>query len=106
LLLPTGWEREVEEMRSAKHAIVSRGPFPQHNLPDAVEILLDDGSDSPYSIDLAIEQCNPLPTDEDAGKEWVFAVWTAPRRGKPHKAMERPCYYRRVASLPCLEPFR
>lgn len=105
LLLPAGWEREVDEMRSAKLAVVSRGPWPTQRRSDAIEILFDDGSDNPYAIHMDIRQCDRLPLDSEQAAQWVLSVWTAPRRGKPHKALERPAQYRRVDKLPCLEPW-
>ena len=90
---------------TGKHVIVSRGPWPSEQLPDAVEILFDDGSDNPFALHLSPESLDRMPLDTDAGKEWLFTVWTAPRRnGPPHKALERPAYYRRVDALPCLLP--
>ena len=105
LLIPPAHGNIVAELRTGKHVIVSRGPWPSEQLPDAVEILFDDGSDNPFALHLSPESLDRMPLDTDAGKEWLFTVWTAPRRnGPPHKALERPAYYRRVDALPCLLP--
>jgi hypothetical protein len=70
---------------------------------DALELLFDDGSPDPYAVHLQVEQCDRLPLAADVAKEWLLTVWTAPRRGKPHKALERIAYYRLVPRLPWLK---
>jgi hypothetical protein len=94
----------LEDMRAARECVVSRGPWPTQGLADAIEILFDDHSDSPFALHLQIESFDHLPLDSDAGKEWVLSVWTHPRRTRPHKALERPCWYRRVPRIPWLKP--
>lgn len=104
LLLPSGWESALDEMRTGREAIVTRGML---RGGDAVELLFDDGTASPYAIHLGASQCDRLPIPEDDGRaDLVFTAWTAPRRGvAPHKALERPARYRVVADLPCLRPW-
>lgn len=104
LLLPRGLEQAVDEMRTGQEIVISRGPWTDQGGRDALELLFDDGTDSPFSLHLDARQCVPLPAAGDAGKEWVFSVWTAPRRGKPHLAIQRPCWYRLVPAIPCLQP--
>jgi len=106
LLLPGGWEEVVQEMQTGREVVVSRGPWakdPGRGL-DALELLFEDGTTDPYSVHLQSTQCDRLPTPEDQGKEWLFTAWTAPRRGKPHKALERPAWYRLVGQIPWLKP--
>lgn len=104
LLIPRAHEAVLAEMRTACEVIVSRNPWPAERLADALEVLFEDGSDSPFALHLSLESADRVPLDEDQGRELVFTAWTTPRRGKPHKALERPAWYRRVAKLPCLEP--
>ncbi len=104
ILLPTGWEQEVNEMRSGKSVIVSRGHWQTPLGREALEFLFDDGSQDPYSFHVGADQCDHLPPIEDVGREWLCTIWTAPRRGKPHKALERVCHYRIVPVLPYLKP--
>jgi hypothetical protein len=105
VLLRPQAESALADMRTARECVVSRGPWPAAGLADALEILFDDGSADPFALHLQIESFDRLPPDSDAGKEWLLSVWTRPRRGAaPHKALERPCWYRRVPSLPWLKP--
>lgn len=104
LLVPPAHESLISEVRTSTEVIVSRGPWPAGGQADAVEILFEDGSDEPYSIQLDLRSCDRVPVDEDQGRELIFTCWTRPRRGRPHKAYERPAWYRRVRRLPCLQP--
>jgi len=104
LLVPRSQEAAIAEMTTGKEVVVSRGPWPAVKRQDGLELLFDDFSDSPYALHLSIEAADRLPLDEDAGKEWLFTAWSAPRRGRPHQVLQRPCWYRRVARIPCLQP--
>ena len=102
LLVPRGQEPAVTEMATAQEVVVSRGPWPAEGRDEGIELLFEDGSDAPFCLHLSIESLDRLPLAEDAGREWVFTAWTAPRRGRPHKALERPCWYRLVPKIPWL----
>jgi hypothetical protein len=104
LLIPESAEPAIADMRTARECVVSRGPWPAAGLADAFEVLFDDGTDDPFALHLSPESFDRVPADEDAAKEWVLSAWTRPRRGRPHKALERPCWYRRSARLPDLRP--
>jgi hypothetical protein len=104
VLLRPAAEQYTDDMRAATICVVSRGPWPAVGLVDAVEILFDDGTDDPFALHLQIESFDRLPLDSDAGREWILSVWTQPRRDRPHKALERPCWYRRVPRIPWLKP--
>lgn len=103
LLVPRSQEAAVPEMATAREVVVSRGPWPQVRRAEGIEILFDDGSDSPFALHLSIEAVDRLPLDSDAGQEWLFTAWTSPRRGKPHQALQRPAWYRRVPQIPYLK---
>ncbi len=106
LLLPSRYEVDVIEMATAKEVIVSRGPWKSAGLTDGFELLFDDGSESPYSLHLHPDSFDRFPTAENAEREWVFTAWTKPRRGRPHKALERVARYRIVDEIPCLKPWQ
>lgn len=105
ILVPRVHRRIIEDMRTARECVLSRGPWPAMSLPDAVEILFDDGGTDPFALHLSPESFDLLPAEPEAGREWVVSVWDR-KKGKPHKAMERPCHWRRVAQIPCLEPWQ
>ncbi len=103
LLVPDAQASEIGEWMQAKEVIVSRGPWPQMNKHDALEILFEDNSENPYVIHLVSEQVDRMPLDSDRDRHgepprWRFSVWT--RKGK---ALELPCRYRIVKHLPCLK---
>lgn len=104
LLLPSGIESVIADMTTAKECVVSRGPWSQAGLNDALEILFDDHTSDPFALHLSPETFDRLPAEEDAGREWVLTVWTS-RRGKPRQVLSRPCFYRRVPRIPWLKPW-
>lgn len=105
VLLPPALYGQLVDMRTCEYCILSRGPWPEMRLAEAVELLFEDHSDSPYTLHLAAESFDLLPAEPEAGREWVLSVWTA-KDGKPHKAFERICHWRKVASIPCLQPWK
>jgi hypothetical protein len=104
VLLPVTMEPALDDLKTARECVVSRGPWPEMGLPDAFEVLFDDGTSDPFALHLSPQSFDHVPTTENVGKEWVLSVWTRPRRGKPHKALERPCWYRIVPHVPWLKP--
>ena len=107
LLVPPLLETIISDLATGREAVISRGPWPAARRDDALEILLDDGTANPWSCHLDANSVDRMPLDTDAGKEWVFTVWTRPRRAgdRPHKALERKAFYRRVPQLPWLKPW-
>lgn len=106
LLVPRSHRLIINQMRcDSRYAILSRGPWPEMMLDEAVEIMLEDGSDSPFALHLSPQLFDSLPGEPAAGREWVFSVWDC-KRGRPHKALERICYWRRVPQLPWMQPWQ
>lgn len=107
LLLPVQVEGYVEDMRAAEGCAVSRGPWAQVGGRDATEILFDDTSTDPFTLQITVAAWDGLPDPaRDVGRELILSCWTRPRRGKPHLALQRPCYYRLVSRIPYLRPWR
>jgi len=104
LLWPRSLRQAIEDMRAAQYAVCSLGPWPEQRLDQAVEILWEDGSDSPYSVHLSPASCGALPGEPAAGREWVISVWDL-KKNRPHKALERICHWRRVPAIPWLKPW-
>src|SRR5271169_5330468 len=105
LLIPDTKKQEIKEMMTAKEIIVSRGPWYAGKKPDAIEILYEDFTDTPFSIQMGTEQLDRLPADWDRDRKgqaprWKFSVWTS-----EGKVLELPCRYRRAEAIPCLKPW-
>lgn len=100
LLLPRSLNEAIREMRTAKYVIISRGPSSEHGGRDALELLFEDKSDSPYCIQLAAEQVDRMLPASEQGSGFVFTVWT-----KGGEKLRLNGKYRTVDSLPCLSPW-
>lgn len=103
LLVPDRIIAEIEEWKTAREVIISRGPWPDENQSDALEILFEDGSDYPYALHIVSAQVDRMPRDADRDRRdqpprWIFAVWT-----RDGKELELPCRYRLVKRLPWLK---
>ena len=122
VLLPPQLYGALTDMRGAPECVLSRGPWTvdlaseqaqSMNLPrsvetavlEGIEIMWDDELDTPYALHLTPASFDLLPGEPEPGREWVLTVWTA-KDGKPHKAMERKCHWRRVDQIPSLAPWR
>jgi hypothetical protein len=105
VLLPPAMYGFLADMRTARECVLSRGPWPEERAAEGVEIMWDDGSDNPFALHLTPESFDLLPGEPEAGREWICSTWTA-KDGKPHKALERICHWRRVERIPCMEPWR
>jgi len=79
-----------------------RGPWPAQGLAEAIELLFDDGSDSPYALHLSPQQIDRVPPDSESGREVRVTVWTE----GPTCTLDLPGRYRRSARLPDLSPWR
>jgi len=98
-LMPPVMYAILGELRQCPYAIVTRGLW---NGQEAIEILWEDHSDCPVVWHLTAESCLMLPGDPGADK-WLISCWVQ-RRGMPHKAIERPCHWRRTDTLPYMHP--
>jgi hypothetical protein len=101
VLVPRVHRRIIEDMRTAKYCVVSRGPWPDRRLAEAVEILWDDLSDQSFALHVSPESFDFLPAAPAAGQEWICSAWVV-KKGRPHKAVERLCHWRRVPRIPWL----
>lgn len=104
LLVPAAMRPDVEIWREARHAVLSRGPWLEHQLAEGVEILWEDCSDNPYAIYLTPASFDMLPAEPPVGQEWIVSVWDL-KKNRPHKCLERVCHWRRVPRVPWLKPW-
>jgi hypothetical protein len=114
LLVPRGARGWLDEMRGADYLIVTRGqwtPAPMR-LPDntvrqqhpreALELLFEDGSDSPFVLHVGAESVDRLPSRQDDGRTHLRClVYTE----GPTLELEIPARFRRAARLPHLKPW-
>lgn len=100
LLIPSSQAAIVQEIKSAKYVILSRGPWPAERQTDGFEILFEDESDSPFVLHLSTTSFDLLPADPDPGRGWRLSAWVE----GPKKVGEWRCHYRRVAKIPWLKP--
>ncbi len=106
LLVPPGQETVLDDFCAVKEIIVSRGPWVAMGRNEAIEILFDDHSKSPYSIQMgATEQVDRLPAKEDAGRWYDFSVWIRWMQG-PECIFRSICYFRLAPGIPYLEPIK
>jgi hypothetical protein len=101
LLMPPSHRPVLRDMRTASEVIISRGPWPDQLRADAIELMFEDGSTAPFALHFGLEQVDRLLTAEDEGKPLAFTAWA---RG-PIKTLALPARYRRVANIPCMEPW-
>lgn len=98
LLVPRQSETEIDEMRTGQYVIVTRGRW--HG-GEGVELLFEDGSDSPYVIHVQGAQVDRLPPTTDAGRtDLRCLVYT-----QTGLALELPARYRTAPKLPFLRPW-
>lgn len=106
LLVPPQHTGALRDMRAAHTCVVSRGPYPELRLADALEVLFDDGTDAPFSLHLSPGGIDRMPLDTDTAETWVLSAWTHRVGTTATLALERPCHYRRSRRLPDLRPWQ
>lgn len=99
LLLSERMALDIADMKAANHVIISRGWFAGFGT-DALEILFDDGSDTPYCVHLARSHYDHLIAQFSSGPAG-FTAWT-----KEGKLFALPAWYRVVRHLPDLSPLK
>jgi len=104
LLVPALHKSAVAEFKSARDVILSRGIWVEKGRREALEILFDDETDTPFSLCLDARMLDRLPDANDENKEFVFMAYLPLANGTPWLAYQHKCYYRRVARLPSLRP--
>lgn len=98
LLTPQYW-RDIEEITHAQGVAITRGPWAAKGVADAVEILFDDGSDSPYALHVTLAQVERLPAAEDPTERRMLVYGPG-----PSILLDLPCRYR-LGPIPCLAPW-
>jgi hypothetical protein len=103
LLVPYYRKDWLAEMKTAREVIISRGPWPSGRPPkkDAFEIMFEDGTSSPFIINVGPEQWDRAPGEADQGWKGVFSVYFD---GATKPTLEfKKVFYRRVPKIPWLK---
>jgi len=100
MLWPRSRGSEIQEMMTGEEIIVTRGIL-QNN--DGLEILFDDGSDSPYAIQMMGSSiAGSFPEDPGQG-QWKLTVWEWVNGGL-NMVLSKPTFWRKGTVLPDLRP--
>lgn len=100
LLVPEARAPMLREVARAREVILSRGPWVERGGRDALELLWEDDSDSPFALCLVAEQCDRLLPDAEQGGGFPVVAWA--RDGEKGRWPGR---YRVVARVPWLRPW-
>ncbi|MFZ3621825.1 hypothetical protein ACOYA6_21565 [Leclercia barmai] len=98
LLVPDASEALLKEVRGSQYVIISKGE-PEGRA--ALELLFEDGSDTPFVVHILLEQSDRLQTEAEQGGDFVVRVWT---RGGSQ--LQYPGKYRVVGTLPDFSPWQ
>lgn len=104
LLVPRSLEYALPEMRTGREVILTRGPWPEQEQSDAVELLWEDGSDAPFAVHVSAAQCSGLAALGRDGSTLACRVYTLGPDGRPQLAGTWRARFRTAESLPCLKP--
>jgi hypothetical protein len=103
LLVPTSYEEKfLPEVTKANKAIISRGPWPEQDREDGIEILFENETASPFFMHLSVDCFDRLPTKSDSGRTFVLSIWTK----EGGKVREMSARFRMVPRIPCFEPWK
>ncbi len=100
LLLPQSRSEWIKEMATAREVVITRGPWMAQAKIDAFEIMFDDGSKSPFVIDMVPEQWDRTPSDADRGWKGLLHVYTD---SSPAPTFTFGRVYYRKGNIPCLK---
>lgn len=95
LLLPDSLNSVIQEVQSAQYVVISKGKLYGK---DALELMFEDHSDSPYCFHIMAEMTDRLIPEAEQGSGFYVALWT--QKGQE---MKLPGKYRTVETLPSLE---
>jgi len=98
LLVPDAMKTAIKEMKTAKYVIISKGKLAKSGGKEALELLFEDMSDSPYVINISIDQADRMLPKSEHGSEFALSVWT--RMGMHFTINGK---YRVVDRVPCLK---
>ncbi len=106
LLVPEKKGISLDDLQSGHLVIVTRAPWPAMGVRDALELLFEDDSDTPFALHIVSRQVDRMPLDTDADQpgqppKWRLAIYT--QKGCVRNNV--PVRYRIEKKLPCLDPW-
>ncbi|SCC90986.1 conserved hypothetical protein [Thiomonas sp. X19] len=101
LLLPDSMKQDIREMEAAGLVIISRGPWVERGGQDALELLFEDETDTPYCMNILAKQTDRNLSARDKGGEFPVTVWT-----RDGEMLRRQGRHRSVRAIPCLAPWK
>lgn len=89
----------------ASKVLITRGPFPAQGRNDTLEILFEDGTESPFCFFIGTNQVDRMPLDSDRDSpgrppKWSFSLYT-----DAGKHFSLPARYRLAKKIPHLKPW-
>jgi hypothetical protein len=106
LLVPRGKGLSLDDIKSGKVALVTRGPWPEMGKHDALELLFEDYSDSPFILHIVAEQVDRMPLDSDRDRPGQPPRWKLAVYNESGKVCEMPARYRKAKKLPYMKEWR
>lgn len=104
ILVPLGFP--LADLRETREVLISRGPWIEQRLSDAIEVLFEDGSQDPFTLHVGRGQIDRLPPREDSGRhDLVCSVWVRGSGDDVVKAANWSCGYRVVDRIPWGRPW-
>ena len=101
LLVPAIRRTWLKEMQGAESVIVSIGPWSAARGKEAIELLFEDRSDSPFALHLSQEQTDRMPPESEAGASFRVTVLS-----EGDDALHFSGLFRRVPAIPFLKPWK
>ena len=105
LLVPRQHERFIPEMQSGYEVLVTQGRSEYTQKPDSLELLWEDGSDAPFSVQLGARQHDGAIDSLSVGHRIHCHAYIRGFRGTPQLVGVWPARLRTAPSLPCLKPW-
>ena len=97
LLVPRAMHYTIDDIKTGKEVVVSRGPMPSAGILDGMEIMFDDHTDEPFAIHVGTAAFDLVPNEEWIEREFPFHVYTET------EVIHFSAHYRVVRRLPCLK---
>ncbi len=76
LLIPDLLASLPQDIGAPREVLISRGPYPDGGFDDALEILFEDDSSSPYVIIIPVQCTDYPPAQDDHGTTTQCTLWT------------------------------